>query len=192
MYLGAIRDETEHELLRFCGVFGPEHVHAVRLEGGRGPSHAGVVRHRPVATLDRLIEVCLKFHHRATLSLGEWLTSLYLRLQIPYTRLIAYASTFRSEPRRTAQAHRCGRATEQPGSRGLGRPAAGTRLADAPARDGPREADRPGAGRLRRARPAGTSRWGTSHDGARGPGLQLTVGPDPPGRPARRRRPRSS
>jgi len=32
--------------------------------------NAGVVRHRPVATLDRLIEVCLEFHHRATLSLG--------------------------------------------------------------------------------------------------------------------------
>ena len=70
VHLGAIRDEAEHDLLRFCGVFGPEHVHSVRLEGGGGPSHAGVVCHRPVATPARLIEVCLEFHHLATLSLG--------------------------------------------------------------------------------------------------------------------------
>ena len=70
MHLGAIRDETEDDLLRCCGVFGPEHVHSIRLEGGGGPSYAGVVRHRPVATPDRLIEVCLEFHHPATLSLG--------------------------------------------------------------------------------------------------------------------------
>ncbi len=70
VHLGAIRDETEHDFLRFCGVFGSEHVHAICLEGGGGPSHAGVVRHRAVAAPDRLIEVCLEFHHRGTLSLG--------------------------------------------------------------------------------------------------------------------------
>ena len=40
------------------------HRHVIRRRTHR------VVRHRSVATPDRLIEVCLEFHHRGTLSLG--------------------------------------------------------------------------------------------------------------------------
>src|SRR6266568_5571340 len=83
-----------------------------------------------------------------------------------YLWLIAYASTVGTQRGTPTQADHSGRATEWARSGRLARTAAGPRHAHAPARDGSRKADRSGPWRLRRARPAGASRWGTAYDRA--------------------------
>ena len=45
MDLGSGRDQTQHDPLRLLGAGGVEHAESVRLQGGSGPRHAGLVRH---------------------------------------------------------------------------------------------------------------------------------------------------
>ena len=192
MDLGAVRDETQDDPLGFRGVRGPEHGDAVRFEGGGGPLHAGVVGQR--CANRRLIDRSRS--GRSSVIIERFLPGL-LRC---YTCNCKYPTPVGCRCkylRKTDVADLLDRlvADALPGRRG--------RRPGAPCcRPTPRSmrqlatdldaGDRPALGDFDVLAQLAARRRRAAHDGAGGPGVQLTVGHDAPGRPAGRGRPRSA
>src|SRR5216683_986093 len=125
-----------------------------------------------------------------TRNLLPW--TIYLRLQVSYPLVIAYASTFETGHRRSFRSDPGERGARGTRVAGVGRPAPGPRHASAPARDRSGKQDRSGSGRLRRAGSAG-HRWRfAADDRAGGPGPHFTLRYDSARHPAPPRRPGSS
>jgi len=61
MHLGAIRDEIQDEAPGLGRIGGPQDGDSVRLEGGRSPFDADVVRDRPVPMDERPVDAGLEF-----------------------------------------------------------------------------------------------------------------------------------